>query len=118
VIDKSPNAPSSGQFSGPVCFPESGIIPQGESGAGEQRQVDWCPTKRTEMTSVKSMVPSKPCNGTEYYPQVVGYPDNGQFGYASEGVYPAYNARCNLNFTVTFGDGRTHTIRLYQGFGL
>ncbi len=87
------------------------------AGVDQQRQVDWCPTKRTVLTSVKFIEPSEPCNGIEYFPPVLGMPDKGQFGYASEGGYPAYNPRCDLNFTVTFGDDRKHKIRLYQGFG-
>lgn len=76
-------------------------------GAPNGTEVD-VPSAHVVLKSIRSIVPSGPCNGTEYA---------NPYGYASDDTDPAYNTRCNLNFTVTFGNGRTHTVRLYQGTG-
>jgi hypothetical protein len=66
------------------------------------------PSAHAVLKSIRDIEPSGPCNGLEY-------PNNN--GYASDDTDPAYNTRCNLNFTVTFLNGSTHIVRLYQGNG-
>jgi hypothetical protein len=81
---------------------QPGRIKGAGAGLGYASTANWAPeTPKKVLSSVSAVtVNSARCNDR----------------WAPDPSSPAYT-RCDLNFTVTFGDGRTHTVRLYQGFG-
>jgi len=81
---------------------QPGVIKPSGAGSGVASTANWAPEPPKKMLSSVSAVTvnSTRCNDR----------------WAPEATSAPYT-RCDLNFTVTFGDGRTHTVRLYQGFG-
>jgi len=91
---------------------QPGVIKPPEAGSGYASTANWAPeAPEPVLRSVSTVtINSAPCNDRTVPPDAT--PEQLLVG----GTFPPY-ARCDLNFTVTFGDGRTHTMRLYQGFG-
>lgn len=81
---------------------QPGVIKPSGAELGFASTANWAPESPKKMLSSVSAVTvnSARCND-RWAPDVTSAP----------------YTRCDLNFTVTFGDGRTHTVRLYQGFG-
>ena len=63
------------------------------------------PSAHAVLKSIRNFVPTTTCNG-------IGYAN--PYGYASNDTDPAYT-RCNLDFAVTFGNGKTLIVHVDQG---
>jgi hypothetical protein len=106
---KSATNPEGWNTDGAITTDWQGWRLQPGSTLGATGPNDDVPSAHAVLKSIQNIVPSRVCNG--------GFEYANPFGWASNDTDPAYNTRCNLNFTVTFGNGSPRIVRLYQGNG-
>ena len=101
---------------------QPGKIKPAGAGSGVSSTANWAPEPpKKVLSSISAVTINSPrCNDRIVLPDkdLLGPPDPPANLTDAQllAQFPPYT-RCDLNFTVKFGDGREHTVRLYQGFG-